>query len=308
MSHRLFVMILRVFIINENVATRPVRLSTVLAVLLLATQLSGCSAIIGNAMSGMAEMLTTAILNNPDIETVQTGLPSYLLMADALVASAPDNAEVALSAAQLYSAYASGFVDDAERANRLATKALHYALSAFCRQDQAPACDLRKMPYEAFTLWVANQKPKNLDAVYRLAAVWAGWVQANASDYNAIAELARVKLLMGWVLAQDETVDYGGPHLYFGVFETLLPAAYGGRPEVGRRHFERAIEISEGRYLMAKVFFARQYARLLYNRALHDQLLQEVVAADPVAEGITIVNVLAQQQAKQMLSEADDYF
>ena len=40
----------------------------------------------------------------------------------------------------------------------------------------------------------------------------------------------------------------------------------------------RAVEISGGRNLMAKVLFARHYARLVFDQGLHDRLLGEVLA------------------------------
>ena len=39
-----------------------------------------------------------------------------------------------------------------------------------------------------------------------------------------------------------------------------------------------------------------------------DRLLQEVLAADPRAPGLTLGNTLAQEQARQLLDGADDYF
>jgi hypothetical protein len=59
---------------------------------------------------------------------------------------------------------------------------------------------------------------------------------------------------------------------------------------------------------MAKVEFARHYARLMFDRALHDRLLHEVLATDPEAPGRTLSNVLAQQQAQQLLDSAAEYF
>ncbi len=54
--------------------------------------------------------------------------------------------------------------------------------------------------------------------------------------------------------------------------------------------------------------FARYYARTLYDRELHDQLLREVLTADPVQPGYTLFNTLAQAQAEELLESADDYF
>ena len=36
--------------------------------------------------------------------------------------------------------------------------------------------------------------------------------------------------------------------------------------------------------------------------------LMEVIAADPVVEGMTLTNTLAQEQARALLADSDDYF
>jgi hypothetical protein len=170
------------------------------------------------------------------------------------------------------------------------------------------ACELRSRPFEDFETWLAARDADDVPELYQLGSAWAGWIQANSDDFAAIAELGRVKSVMARVAELDETWDYGGPHLYLGVFETLLPPSLGGRPEVGRAHFEKAISISEGKYLMTKVMFADQYARLLFDRELHDQLLGEVVAADPALPGLTLINTVAQRRAHELLESADAYF
>jgi hypothetical protein len=93
-----------------------------------------------------------------------------------------------------------------------------------------------------------------------------------------------------------------------GILKTLLPPALGGKPEEARAHFEKAIEMSDGKDLSAKVEYARGYAKLLYERELHDRLLTEVLDADPHWNGLTLMNVIAQQDAVALLEEADDYF
>ena len=87
--------------------------------------------------------------------------------------------------------------------------------------------------------------------------IWAGWIQGNSSDFAAIAQLGRVKALIQRVADLDPEHANWGAFLYLGVFETLLPPAMGGRPEMGRRHFERALTISNERNLIVKVMMAR---------------------------------------------------
>ena len=59
---------------------------------------------------------------------------------------------------------------------------------------------------------------------------------------------------------------------------------------------------------MVKVLFARSYARLVFDRPLHDRLLTEVIDADPEAPGLTLSNTIARSQARNLLADADEYF
>ena len=59
---------------------------------------------------------------------------------------------------------------------------------------------------------------------------------------------------------------------------------------------------------MAKVLYAEQYARLMFEQELHDRLLQETLSTDPHFEGLTLINRLAQRQAHILLAESADYF
>jgi hypothetical protein len=113
---------------------------------------------------------------------------------------------------------------------------------------------------------------------------------------------------METVTRLDETFMDGGAHLYLGTIATLLPPMLGGRPDDARTHFERAVELCGGRNLMARVLFAKRYARMVYDRELHDRLLGEVLAANPDQPGYTLVNTLAQVQARELLDESPDYF
>jgi len=47
---------------------------------------------------------------------------------------------------------------------------------------------------------------------------------------------------------------------------------------------------------------------MLYERELHDRLLNEVLAADPNQDGFVLTNIMAQEEAAILLAEADDYF
>lgn len=263
--------------------------------------------LIGKVTGGLAADLSDAILNSDDPAVIRDGAPAYLIMLDALTRQSAGNADLLRASASLNSAYATAFVTDAARAKAFTDKAFRLALRAACL-DADWLCDARKVPYEELEQRAAAMPVKDVPATYALATAWAGWIQAHADDWNAVADLGRVKPLLARVAELDERYDHGGPHLYLGVFESLLPAALGGRPETGRAHFERAIEISGGKHLLVKVFFAESYARLVYDRDLHDRLLNEVLAAEAAHEGLTLMNTIAKEQARELLDSADEHF
>ena len=269
--------------------------------------LSGCASIMGSVTGGLASNLAAAILNSDDPAMIRDGAPSYLILIDSLVAGSPDNAALLAQSAELYSAYAGAFVEDPVRAARLNSKAKAQILRATCRSLKN-ACGLESRDFDEFSAWVDAQGPSSVPALYNLGSIWAGWIQGNSSDFAAIAQLGRVKALIQRVADLDPEHANGGAFLYLGVFETLLPPAMGGRPEMGRRHFERALTISNERNLIVKVMMANQYARLIFDRELHDRLLQEVLAADVQAPGLTLMNTVAQERAQLLLDSADDYF
>ena len=269
--------------------------------------LPSCSRMVSNAAGDLADNLAQAIADSDDPATVKAGAPAYLLMMDGMVRRDPDNVALLTQAATLYSTYSAAFVDDPERARRLARRALDYATRALCAR-KADDCGLRTTDFETFTARIAQAPASDVPLLFAWGAAWAGWIKAHADDFDALAELARVEAIMQRVVVLDEGYRQGGAHLYLGTFNTLMPPALGGRPETARAHFERAIAISAGRNLMAKVVFARQYARMVYDRPLHDRLLNAVLAADPAVPGMVLQNTMAQDQARALLASADDYF
>jgi hypothetical protein len=255
----------------------------------------------------MAHSLSQAIVNENDPDTVRDGVPAYLLLIDGLILDYPDDQELLASGARLDTAYASVFVNDVARAQRLTQKARDYGRRALCLRRPA-FCAADSVRYENFIKILAETDKNDLPALYAYATSWGGWLRVRSSDPAALSDLPKIEAMLERVLALDETFEHGQAHLYLGILLSQLPAALGGQPEIGKSHFERAIALSQGHDLLAKVEYAHTYARLIFDRPLHDRLLKEVLAADPAVPGYTLNNVLAQQQARQLLDSADDYF
>ena len=269
--------------------------------------MGGCASLVSSAASGLADNLSAAMLNQDDPETVRAGAPSYLLLLDSFLEGSPDDPDLLAAAATLYASYGAVFADEEIRAMRLTSRARSYAHRAICESYNA-SCDWRELNYDDFVATLDGLGPTHVDLVYTYSFATLAYLRAHGSDWNSLAELPQMEALLNrYIEIAGDDVD-AAAHMYMGVLLTLRPPALGGKPEEARVHFERAITMSGGRDLSAKVEFARGYAMLLYDRDLHDQLLTEVIKADPYVDRLTLSNVMAKEQAAQMLAEADNYF
>jgi len=284
-----------------------IRLLKPLFLMFLVLAVSACGQLISNAKKEFAQDLSATILEFDDPETVKKGAPAYLILISSMIKGDPDNPDLLESGAQLYGAYASGFSDSATSKTALANRAFVYASHAICIRDEN-FCDVKRLSYFEFKKRLAAVEKIQAESVFIFVSSWAGVIEANSSDWNAVAELPKVKAGIQRVLEIDETVNNGNAHLYMAVMESLLPAALGGKPELAKKHFDLAIELSNGENLMAKVLYAEKYARMLFDRELHDELLQQVIDADVGSSDQVLINMLAKQKAAELLLDGDEYF
>jgi hypothetical protein len=108
--------------------------------------LNGCASLVTNRLAGS---LGRGILDQDDPQTVRDGAPAYLLLIDGLIQDDPHNPTLLQAGAGLYGAYASVFVEDKARAQRMATKARDYSRRAFCH-DHVDVCSLERGDLAAY--------------------------------------------------------------------------------------------------------------------------------------------------------------
>ena len=283
---------------------RRARCGLLAAGALAAALTGGCTSLLGTIA---ADTLEAAILNQNDPALVESGVPAYLLLVDGLIAQSPDDADILAVGAQLFALYGSRFETDTSRVARLTGKARNYGQRAMCLAH-TPACEWDGMAYDTFVGELAEVRGRNIDYLYAYSVSWLSYLDATSDNWSAVAEVPWVQAALERTLELDESYEQGALHGYLGILNALRPPALGGEPDVSRAHFERAIELSDGRDLSIKVEYARRYARLMFDRGLHDRLLTEVIDASVEVPGYTLFNVLAQREARELLASAPEYF
>ena len=267
--------------------------------------LAGCGSLIRSATGSLTEQLGEAVLSHDDPELVREATPTLLIVIDSLAAGG-SSAAVLGSAAQLYAAYGVVFVNDSERALKLTDRAYGYARKALCAAESS-GCGVEQLTFADYEARIGNFPASQAQALYDYVIGYLSWVQARA-DYEALAQLPRLQVALERLLAIAPPPIRGRAHMYMGTLQCLRPAALGGAPQAGIRNFEAALLLTERKDLSIQVEYARNCARLLYDRELHDSLLREVVSAEAEQPGLTLFNSLAKNDAEDLLRSADDYF
>lgn len=274
---------------------------------LLTILLSSCGFIIDGQVNKFTDSLNRTVLNFEDPETVAQAVPTLLIISENFASAEDASAESQLSASRLYGAYSGAFVTDKTRQAKLSKKAFDYAVSGACKTAKK-WCGINQFDNEQFDELTANLNEKDVELSYALGVAWLGYIQTHSNDWAIVAGMPKAKALLEHVVKHDEGYDNAGAHLYLGALASSIPPALGGKPEQAKAHFERAIELTDGKSLLVKVEYARRYARSIFDKELHNKLLTQVLNSDPKVEGLTLMNSWAMEQAKQLLADENDYF
>ncbi len=276
--------------------------------LLLCILASGCQALVSSATQPMLKGLKDAVARQRDVQLVRDAAPSYVLLADGMALSSPDDLGARRNAAELYALYASAFVDNATRAALLWDKAFDHAAAAMALENEAFA-ERREAVFAQFEPVAATIGEDQAGTLFVLVAAWAGYIKSHAGDFTVLTDLPKLTLLLDRLMELAPDMRHSAPRLIKARMDMLLPPAYGGDPEAAREQFEAAVAVTEGAYLPALTAYAEFYARPLFKRQLFEDLLQRVLAADPAAQPeTTLANTMAQRRARELLDAADDHF
>jgi hypothetical protein len=260
------------------------------------------------ATASLLEDVAKASAKQSDLRLIREGSPSYLMLIDGMVEALPNNDRLLMAAAQSYASYAAAFIEDedAEYAVWLYARARDYALKAM---DLIGFRNARSSSFEDFEIGLHDLGKEDVPQLFWAASCWGGWISMNLDSMEAMAELPRVELMMKRVLDLDEAYYYGGAHIFMGMLQASRPKMAGGDLESARKHFLKAIALGDGKFLMAKVYYANYYAKKAFDRELFTSILKEVLQS-PANETpeLTLLNTVAHRKAQKLLNEADEYF
>ena len=260
------------------------------------------------ATATLLEEVARASYRQSDLRILREGMPAYLMLIDGMVQAVPDNEQLLIAAAQSYSSFASLFVEgqDNEYANLLYERGKQYALRSLeMRGFKEPL----QRPFDDFKEGLKRLGKKDVPYIFWAATCWVNWIRLNLDSIEAISELPRVESLMKRALELDEGFYYGGPHLFMGIWFASRPKIVGGDLKKAQEHFLKALDLGQGKFLMAYVYYANYYARKMTDKDLFTSTLQKVLETPAeTSPDLVLINTVAKKQAKELLSHVGEYF
>jgi tetratricopeptide (TPR) repeat protein len=239
----------------------------------------------------------------------EKAIPASLKMLEGLLKQDPDNTWILENLAEGFCGYAFSFVEDTEpdRASLLYGRGKDYALRATIIRTGKKKWD--DLSLDEWSRALNEVQVSHQPALFWLGQCWGGWLMQNLDSVEAFADIPRLELLMNKVHELNPIFHHAGPHLFLGAFYGGRSKMLGGNPDKSLRHFEKALELTENKYLLVRFLFAKTYAVQYQDRKLFESQLQVIIEAptDLFPEQ-RLANAVARKKAVELLNQIDDLF
>jgi len=244
-----------------------------------------------------------------DLALAEAAAATNLKLVEGLLHADPKNRQLAALTAQGFGGYALAFVEDDDRARAAALylRGKKYGLRALM-QDRHVAAGVAGTD-DAFAASLRHLGQGDKELILWTAMCWGKWIDLSRTNPAAVADLPRAEALFERLLQLDEGYYYAAPHVFLGVFYGGRSPMLGGRPEEARAHFERALKITHGRFLTARLYYAEYFARQTQDRSLFETQLHAILdAPDDILPEQRLANAVAKRKAARLLARVDEWF
>jgi TRAP transporter T-component len=278
--------------------------------LLCMAAFSGCVKDIAvSTVGGIVDDGFEAFTEEQDLVFAEQALPGNIKLLEVMLKNDSTNVRLLRLASEGYSSYALAFLEDTEpaRARAFYLRGRDYGMRIL-RQDAEWARALDGSLDDLHSL-LARRSADDVPAVFWTAFGWGSSIYLNLTSPDAIADLPKTEAMMEFVVRHDSAYYYAGAHLFLGTLAGSRPKMLGGDTVKARMHFESALRINQGRFLMTYVYYARSVAVQRMDERLFDSLLVKVDEASlEILPKARLANAVAKKKAQILRSKKSDIF
>lgn len=262
-----------------------------------------------STVGGIVDNGFDAITQEQDLEFAAQALPGNLKLLEVMLKNDPENKRLLRLLAEGYNSYALGFVEDTDpvRARVFYLRATDYA-TTLLRQDAQMAKALDGS-VDDLIAELGRRGPDDVPGIFWTAFGMGSYMYLSLDNPDAIALLPKAEAMMAFVARVDSSFYYAGADMFLGTLYGSRPRMMGGDPDRARAHFERALRINGGTFLMTQVYYARSYAVQTLNEELFDHLLDTVDKTSlETLPRFRLGNAIAKRKAELLKAKKADLF
>jgi hypothetical protein len=273
-----------------------------------------------------------------DYEMARQAIPGALKTVESFWINAPDDPNLTSILTEGYCQYGTAFVEDDweaakfkqdidlieyhnTRSTKIFTRCLNYALRSLGERWKK---QIFEAPEVVAKLVKETGKDKRFEMMFAGLAL-GSLINHNLTRIEMIGYLNTVEQILGRVLEIDGPNPKGCPpqpapcdasvghkalpYIAFGMLNTSRGKSMGGDPDKGRAMFEKALELTGGRFLLARTLMAYRVGLANNDRKFfHDQLKLVLETPPSVWPEQRLANEVAHRKARRYLSQEKELF
>ncbi|MDQ3337963.1 MAG: TRAP transporter TatT component family protein [Myxococcota bacterium] len=279
-----------------------------------------------------------AIQMESDYELAKQAIPGALKTVENFWINSPSNPQLLALLTEGYCQYGTAFVEDDwevakfkkdleaieyhnERSTKIFTRCLNYALRGLGERWKK---EIFEAPDTVALLVKETGKNKRFEMMFAGLAL-GSLINHNLTRIEMLGYLDTVKKILTRVVEIDgaapktcaappaacpaSTAHLVMPYVAFGMLATGSGKAMGGDPEMGRANFQKALDMTGGRFLLARTLMAYRVGLANNDRKFfHDQLKQVLETPPSVWPEQRLANEVAHRKARRYLAKEKELF
>ena len=281
-----------------------------------------------NSTSKVLLRAQPALKMESDYEMAARAIPGSLKTVEGFHVALPENKRLTRVLAEGYCQYSTAFIEDewerasfakdfeaadyhSARATKAFVRCMNYGLELLGKKWQTTIFG----SMDEFKAVVDAAKPKHRFAMLWVAIGLASAINQNKDDIAFVSHLPKAKMLFQKIIELDkkkmpkDLAHAALPHVALAMAATAVSPALGGKPEVGKNHFDIAWSITGEKFLLARVLFARRYAVMKQDKKLFRETLIKVLQTDPaIWPEQRLANEVAHRRARRYLKMEKEWF
>ncbi len=293
------------FLPTEKTRKRLLAIWLCLSVFLL----NNCMRVALRVTPALFPNFTNSIFEECDMELAKNAIPANLKLLEGLLKNDPENKQILTTLSMGFGGYSMLFVegDEPERASRLYLRARDYGIKALGEKGiRLKNTQERKEDLQGVLQTLGKAE---LDPLFWITVSWNAWINLNLDKPDALAQLNASQALLDRVMEIDPSYFQGLPHILMGVSLSARPPMLGGNVKQAKEHFDKALQLSHGKFLLAQYYSARYYAVRVQDKGLFLRLIGEIERMNPgELRDVCLINSVTQHKAKRLREMVDEFF